>query len=160
MKKRHILVIDDDPSVRFFVEEALRRIGYTVVSVSTAEEALDHLGHDLPALMVVDLQLAGMSGMKLLEKLHEARHDVPSVVLTAHGVPVNARQALALGAVDFVPKPCTMAELRTAVTGALDPAAAARYRQVLLDSLVRDPDQSVDEAREQASSKQRAASSG
>jgi DNA-binding NtrC family response regulator len=150
----HILVIDDDPSVRFFVEEALRRIGYTVVGVATAEEALARLANQPPALMIIDLQLTGMSGTKLLEKLHGAGGDVPSIVLTAHGVPFNAREALALGALDFLPKPCTTADLRAAVAGALDPAHAAHHRRAFLDSLVRHPEQSVDQVRQEVSSQQ------
>lgn len=152
MNNDYILVIDDDPSVRFFVEEALRRVGYRVLSVATAEAALESLAGDPPILMVIDLQLAGMSGLKLLEKLYAGGQVVPSVVLTAHGVPFNARQALALGAVDFLPKPCTTAELRAAVTGALEPTGAAHHRQAFLESLVRHPDQSVDQAREEANS--------
>ena len=151
MENEHILVIDDDPSVRFFVQETLRRVGYAVIGVASAEEALEHLASAPPILMVVDLQLAGMSGLKLLEKLCGLGQNIPAVVLTAHNVPINARQALALGAVDFVPKPCTTAELREAVRSALDPAGAARRRESFPESLVGDAWQSVDRARDKTS---------
>jgi CheY-like chemotaxis protein len=145
-----ILVVEDEPTIYFFIEEALRQVGHAVTSVSTAEEALDYIEGEVPDLLLVDLQLAGLSGMALLEILYDSGQAIPSMVLTAYDAPDNARQALALGAVDFLPKPCTVHELRQTVDWALDPPTRERRRQALVDNLARKPNLSVEEARARA----------
>jgi DNA-binding NtrC family response regulator len=144
------LVIEDEPSVCFFLEEALRHVGHVVTSVPTAEEALAYLEREVPDLMMVDLQLAGMSGMELLELLHDSGQAIPSVVLSAYDAPDNARQALTLGAADFLPKPCTVRELRQTVAWALDPRNRETWRQALADCLAQQPNVSVEVARSRA----------
>lgn len=145
-----ILVIEDDALVRFFIAEVLGRAGYAVTDLPDAESGLAHVERELPDLLVVDLQLEGMDGMALLEALQRANKTVPALVITAQGAPERARQALDLGAVDFVPKPCTAQELREAVAYALDSTVRESRRQALVRCLIQEPGLPVEMARQRA----------
>jgi DNA-binding response OmpR family regulator len=145
-----ILVIEDDALVRFFIAEVLGRAGYDVTDLPDAEAGLAHVGNELPDLLVVDLQLEGMDGMAFLEALHKAKLTVPALVITAQGAPERARQALELGAVDFVPKPCTAQELREAVAFALDSTVREIRRQALVRCLLQEPSLPVEMVRQRA----------
>jgi DNA-binding response OmpR family regulator len=144
-----ILVVEDEPAVCFFLEKALRRAGHAVTSLPCAEEALAWLERQSPDLLLVDLQLGALSGLDLLEVVRGFAHPIPALVLSAHDSRENARQALELGAVDFVPKPCTIEDLCQAVAWALGGGREAR-RQALADCLACRPDLSVAQARRQA----------
>jgi DNA-binding response OmpR family regulator len=138
-----ILAIDDESSVQFFVTEALHYAGYGVTAAGSAEEALGRLNRDHPALAIVDLGLPGMGGLELLPILRARCPEMVLIVLSAHDTPSKALLALRSGAVDFLPKPCTTAELREAVRVALDSVAARQRRQQLLARLEQDEGASV-----------------
>jgi len=145
-----ILVIEDDALVRFFIAEVLGRAGYDVTDLPDAEAGLAHVEQELPDLLVVDLQLEGMDGMAFLAALRSANKALPALVITAQGAPERARQALDLGAVDFVPKPCTAQELREAVAFALDSNARESRRQALVRCLIQEPGLPIEMARQRA----------
>jgi DNA-binding response OmpR family regulator len=145
-----ILVIEDDALVRFFIAEVLGRAGYTVIDLPDAEGGLAYVEQELPDLLVVDLQLEGMDGMAFLQSLRNGGKSLPALVITAQGAPERARQALDLGAVDFVPKPCTAQELREAVAFALDSQVRECRRQALVRCLAQEPSLPVEMARQRA----------
>ncbi len=145
-----ILVIEDDALVRFFIVEVLARAGYKVTDLPDAEGGLAYLEQELPDLLVIDLQLEGMDGMAFLQALADANKQLPALVITAQGAPERARQALDLGAVDFVPKPCTAQELREAVAFALDSHTRECRRQALVRCLIQEPGLPVEMARQRA----------
>jgi DNA-binding response OmpR family regulator len=145
-----ILVIEDDGLVRFFITEVLRRAGYIVTDLPDAEGGLAHLEQESPDLLIVDLQLEGMDGKAFLQALHDADKTLPALVITAQGAPETARQVLDLGAVDFVPKPCTAQELREAVAFALDSRARECRRQALVRCLIQEPGLPIEMARQRA----------
>jgi len=145
-----ILVIEDDALVRFFIAEVLGRAGYDVTDMPDAESGLAYVVQEPPDLLVVDLQLEGMDGMSFLESVQNANLSLPSLVITAQGAPERARRALDLGAVDFVPKPCTAAELREAVAFALDSKARESRRQALVRGLMQEPGLPIEMARQRA----------
>ncbi|RPI54617.1 MAG: response regulator [Chloroflexi bacterium] len=145
-----ILVIEDDALVRFFISEVLGRAGYEVTALPDAEGGLTHVEQELPDLLVVDLQLEGMDGMAFLGALRSAKKVLPALVITAQGAPERARQALDLGAVDFVPKPCTAQELREAVAFALDSTARENRRQALVRCLIQEPGLPIEMVRQRA----------
>ena len=145
-----ILVIEDDALVRFFIAEVLNRAGYAVTDLPDAEGGLAHIEKELPDLLIVDLQLEGMGGMAFLQALRDANRSLPALVITAQAAPERARQALELGAVDFVPKPCTAQELRDAVAFALDNRAREWRRQALARCLIQEPGLPIEMARQRA----------
>src|SRR5690606_16499191 len=114
-----ILVVDDDPSLQRVLEAALEAEGYGVRVVGSAEAATDALGERAPALIVLDLNLPGMSGLDALQAWREAGHAEPVVVLTAQNTVENAIRAMQLGAYDYVTKPFDLGELYGIVAKAL-----------------------------------------
>jgi DNA-binding NtrC family response regulator len=111
METRRILVVDDEPGMRAGLAEVLRRGGFAVELAGTAEEALVRLQADAVDLLVTDLRLPGASGVELLKDLRQSGLETPTVVITAHGTIEDAVAAMKLGAIDFLTKPFSPADL-------------------------------------------------
>ena len=116
MKKIHTLVVDDEPGIRFFVEETLHRSGHDIMTAKSGEEALKIL-RDTPFDMVVlDLKLGGkVDGIKVLEAIRWRWPDTSVIILTAHGSLDTALQAIDYGIEKYVQKPLSPQELRKVV---------------------------------------------
>jgi DNA-binding response OmpR family regulator len=115
-----ILVVDDEPGIRFFLEDTLTRDGYQVTAVETGEAAVRAIAVQEFDLALVDLKLTGMGGMEVLAYLRQQSPDTAVILLTAHASLDTAVQALRQGAHDYLFKPCKTVELRESVrTGLL-----------------------------------------
>jgi len=114
-----VLVVDDDPLMRGFLEEALRRLEVTVQAVPSAEAALSIAGGFAPDLALLDVRLEGMDGITLLGRLEEICPECARVVMTAHGTVDIAIAAMKAGANDFLLKPFTVDALEKVVHKAL-----------------------------------------
>ena len=100
------LVVDDDPGVRHVLDRFLRGRGLRVTTVPNAEDALDSLRRQEPALMMLDLKMDGMTGVQLLETMNAEGLRVPHVWAMSGSVPDDeALAALTLGAAEFINKP-------------------------------------------------------
>ena len=127
MEKIHTLVVDDEPGIRFFVEETLHRSGHDVTTVKTGEEALKTL-RDTPFDMVVlDLKLGGkVDGIKVLEAIRWRWPETSVIIFTAHGDLDSALKAIDHGIEKYVQKPLSPKELRKIVTEVLDARESSR----------------------------------
>lgn len=107
-RPRRVLVADDEPHIGRIIQLKLEQGPFEVTLASDGREALDLL-EDGPEvdLVVLDLMMPRLSGLDVLERLRaDARfRDVPCIVLTAAGQEQQYRQAMALGATDFMTKP-------------------------------------------------------
>ena len=106
-----VLVVDDEESMRFFLQKGLRRHGYTVATADDGEQAVAQWHAERFDLMVLDLRMPGSSG---LEVLHRVRSSDPAAVvllMTAYGSITTAVEAMQLGAADFLQKPFEIDEL-------------------------------------------------
>ncbi len=113
-----VLVVDDDPALRFTLEEVLGEKGFEVVSASSGAQALERLsGVDA---VITDLAMPGMDGFALLAQLKEREPDLPVVLLTAHGNERTAVQAMKAGAYDYLHKPFSTDELALVVGRAVE----------------------------------------
>ena len=146
-----ILAVDDEAGIRFFVAEALRRAGHQVTAVGSGEEALAELQKEAFDLAIIDLRLKGMDGMQVLAALREGWPETAAILLTAHGSMESAIQSLGMGASDYVPKPCSMRELRQTVAWALDPVERERRREALLAGLAHNGYEALEEIRDRLS---------
>ena len=100
-----IAIVDDDQSVREAIRSLLRSVGMVVDLFASAEEFLKSNSLDTNCL-ILDVQMTGMSGLELQERLVSAHHEVPIIFITAHASDKEARmRALKAGAVDFLHKP-------------------------------------------------------
>ncbi len=118
-----VLVIDDDPGVRDYMEALVSRQGYEVFAVADGEEALRKLDTTRPDLITLDVVLPGMDGLHTLEKLKQRLPDVPVVMLSGHGQARNIVEAMRRGASDFLRKPFEVEELELAFQKALEKRA-------------------------------------
>lgn len=112
-------VVDDDPAVRDSLVWLFSARGLTVTPWESGEAFLDGGGCTARGCVLLDVRMAGMSGLEVLDRLEEQGAILPVIVLTGHGdVPV-AVQSLKKGAIDFVEKPFDPEDLVERVQGAL-----------------------------------------
>jgi two-component system response regulator AtoC len=118
-----LLVIDDDPGVREYLQALMSRRGYVVFTAGGGEEALSGLAVTRPDLITLDLVLDGMDGLETLRRLKKRAPDVPVVMLSGHGQARQIVEAMQLGAADFLRKPFEAEELQVAFQKALETRA-------------------------------------
>jgi two-component system nitrogen regulation response regulator GlnG len=104
-KSLEVWVVDDDQSVRWVLEKALRQADMETRVFERAEHLLDAIEHGSPDVLVTDVRMPGMSGLALLERLNERLTDLPVIVITAHSDLENAVAAYQGGAFEYLPKP-------------------------------------------------------
>ena len=131
----HILVVDDEAGVRFFLKELLERDGHQVVAVESGEAALECIAAQEFDLVLVDLRLQGIGGMDVLAAVRDTAPDTPVIVLTAHASLESAMEALRQGAHDYLFKPSQVVEVRESVRTALLKRQAALQQRRLLAQL-------------------------
>jgi DNA-binding NtrC family response regulator len=102
---RRILIVDDEQSLCEMLESDLRRRGFTVAWYTSASEAFAALPSEDIDVALVDLNMPGMSGIELCERVVANRADVPVVVMTGFGSMETAIAAIRAGAYDFIAKP-------------------------------------------------------
>ena len=134
----HILVVDDDPSIRTTLRQALAAVGLAVETAAGGEEALDYLtAHDAD-LVLLDLKMPGMDGQAVLEELGRRRPDVPVVIITAHGGVESAVEAMRAGAANFIEKPFAIDAIRRVVRDTLsgpdEEATSAGYDALISEA--------------------------
>ena len=114
-----VAVVDDDESVREAMESLMRSVGCRAEAYDSAEEFL--LSGRLPKTncLILDVKMPGMGGMALQGLLAAINPPLPTVFITAHWDEATRAQALQLGAVDFLRKPCSDEALLDAVRLAL-----------------------------------------
>jgi FixJ family two-component response regulator len=121
-------VVDDDASFRTAIERRLKKAGYDVATYGTAQQLLDRLpGDNAPGCILLDVQIPGLSGPELQQRLGQLGSVMPIVFLTGHGdIPMSV-QAIKAGADDFLTKPVSSEDLLHAIEKAL------AHHEVLLD---------------------------
>jgi two-component system NtrC family response regulator len=128
-----ILLIDDDPGLREVLAFALREQGHEIDAHPTGESGLAALGSFRPDLVITDLKMPGVDGIRVLRAVREIDPPVPVVILTAFGSIEDAVEAMKDGAHDYLTKPYNRDELRLTVEHALE-----RRRLVLENRQLRD----------------------
>ncbi len=115
-----ILVVDDERSMREFLDILLTKEGETVRTARNAAEALERIEEQLPELVITDLRMKGGSGLDLLRRVKQQHPEVEFLVITAFGTDDTAVEALKMGAYDYVTKPFQVDELKVVVQRALE----------------------------------------
>ena len=115
-----VLVIDDDPGIRDFLEALAMRQGFGVETVVDGETALAELDRIRPDVVTLDAVLPGMDGLETLRRIKQRAPEVPVIMLSGHGQARTIVEAMRLGATDFLRKPFEVEELELAFRKALD----------------------------------------
>ena len=123
-----VFVVDDEPAVSRAIARMLRAAGWRVETFDSAEAFLER--HDGGAgCLVLDVDLPGLDGLQLQQRLHEMGDALPIVFLTGHGdIPMSVR-AIKAGAGDFLTKPVGSDTLNAAVRSAIDRHGVAARRK-------------------------------
>lgn len=103
--KGHILIVEDEASLREITAERLSEHGYRVTQADTGETACSLLTEFAFDIVITDLRLPGMDGMAVIEKARELYSEIIAVVVTGYGTVPDAVAAIKRGASDFVTKP-------------------------------------------------------
>src|SRR5947209_7225156 len=123
---RRVLLVEDEPRLREMLLRAILEMGFEAIGTGTGEMALRVLEKQTFDTIIIDLNLPGMGGMDLLERVHERWPALQAVILTGFGDLEAAKKAIHLDVVDFLTKPCSLSELETA----LGRASARRLQKV------------------------------
>jgi CheY-like chemotaxis protein len=114
-----ILVVDDSPEVREYLEVMLQAVGYTAIAAPDGRAALDLVRSQRPDLIITDVSMPGMSGFELLEHLRSDFAPPLPPVIVVSGFAISADEAVRRGAFSFIPKPFDSHDLLAVVEYAL-----------------------------------------
>ncbi|HEV7610740.1 MAG TPA: response regulator transcription factor [Steroidobacteraceae bacterium] len=114
-----VFVVDDDQSVREALSSLIRSIGLDVETYASAHEYLRRPPQQLPACLVLDVRMPGLSGLDLQRELAQQGREIPIIFVTAHGdIPMTVK-AMKAGAAEFLSKPFRDQDLLDAICQAL-----------------------------------------
>jgi two-component system, NtrC family, response regulator AtoC len=116
---QRVLVVDDEPEMASVIEHGLKRRGYDVRQENSADAAWDLLEREDFDVVITDLNMRGMSGVELTDRIAKNRKDMPVIVITAFGSLETAIATLRAGAYDFITKPLEIDQLVVAVERAI-----------------------------------------
>lgn len=117
--KSKILVVDDEESIREFLDIMLRKEGYEVTCVEDGQRAMDLMKKKNFDLVISDLQMPKVTGMELLKFSKDTYPDVLFMIITAFGTTESAVDAMKMGAYDYITKPFKIDEVRINIANAL-----------------------------------------
>ncbi len=134
---RHVLVVDDEESIRTAVARFLRGRGFDVTTAESGAAALEALPTERFVAVLCDIRMPGMSGLELVPSIVQRDPDVAIIMLTAVNDAPTATEALGLGAMDYLMKPVELGDLAAAVERALHKRALA-IEQRKVERLIRE----------------------
>ncbi|MCJ8275973.1 MAG: sigma-54-dependent Fis family transcriptional regulator [Bdellovibrionales bacterium] len=117
--KPRILVVDDEESIREFLDIMLRKEGYDVTCAEDGQQAIDTLKKRSFDLVISDLQMPNVTGIELLQHTKDNYPDLLFMMITAFGTTETAVEAMKMGAYDYVTKPFKLDEVRINIANAL-----------------------------------------
>jgi two-component system nitrogen regulation response regulator GlnG len=106
-----IWIAEDDRSLRWVMEKAIRREDIQVKSFENGEDLLVALEKNQPEIIISDIRMPGMDGLELLQRIHADHPDMPIIITTAHSDLDSAVSAYQSGAFEYLPKPFDLEEL-------------------------------------------------
>jgi two-component system nitrogen regulation response regulator GlnG len=105
LKPLNVWLVDDDASIRWVLERALRQGGMAPTAFDQADSALAALRRDRPDVLITDIRMPGRSGLELLTQIRASQPELPVIVMTAHSDLDSAVAAYQGGAFEYLPKP-------------------------------------------------------
>jgi two-component system, cell cycle response regulator len=134
----HLLVVDDEETLRSVVSQVLSADGFVVAEAASGEEALEAFRAESHPLVITDIRMGGMSGIELLTAIKLHNPDTQVVIMTSHASLDSAITALRAGAYDYLIKPFESLDLISAVASrAAEKARLVAQNRELLEQLQR-----------------------
>ncbi|HET6973237.1 MAG TPA: sigma-54 dependent transcriptional regulator [Pyrinomonadaceae bacterium] len=116
-----LMIVDDEEAARYGMRRALSTFGYNITEAGSAEAARALLKQNEPDLLLLDVNLPGLSGLDFLRELKSANGNAPLVIIvTAHGSERMAVEAVKAGAHDYISKPFELDDLRLVIKNAAE----------------------------------------
>jgi len=133
----HIFIVEDDSDIMEILEDNLKREGYKTTSLNDGADAVDAIVKALPDLVILDLNLPGMSGFEICKytRGNESTSDLPIIMLTARGEEIDKIIGFEAGADDYVTKPFSPRELLARVKVLLKRSKRTEYDIFQQDNL-------------------------
>ncbi|MBU2064021.1 MAG: sigma-54 dependent transcriptional regulator [Candidatus Omnitrophica bacterium] len=135
MSATRILIVDDDQSFRYLLEETLRKEGYEIASASSGEQALQIFKNDSFDVVTLDIKMPGMDGFTVLSEIKKLKPEQLTVIITAYGAQKIAVEAVKQGAYDYFTKPFDVDELRLVIRRAVECSYLSRENRKLKEEL-------------------------
>jgi two-component system response regulator PilR (NtrC family) len=136
--KPRILVVDDEDSIREFLEIMLRKEGYEITCAEDGERALDLVKKKTFDMIISDMQMPKMTGMELLKSVKDSHPDIVFIMITAFGTTETAIEAMKIGAYDYILKPFKIDEVRINIANALKSKNLEGENRLLKKELVKE----------------------
>lgn len=136
--KHRILVVDDEESIREFLEIMLKKEGYTVTCAENGKVAKEILEKKSFDLVISDFQMPEMTGMELLQYVKDNVPQTIFMMITAFGTTESAVEAMKIGAYDYITKPFKIDEVRINIANALRSLSLEKENRHLKKELVRE----------------------
>ena len=135
VKPLNVWLVDDDASIRWVLERALRQGGMAPTAFDQADSALAALRRDRPDVLITDIRMPGRSGLELLTQIRASQPELPVIVMTAHSDLDSAVAAYQGGAFEYLPKPFDIDQAvdlvrRAAQQHVLPPEPASEARRI------------------------------
>ncbi len=130
-----LLIIDDEESQLIAICGFLRKLGYNVISCSSAESALPIFEREPVDLVISDMRMPGMSGLDLMRKIKPAIPDIMFILMTAYGTVDNAVESIKEGAFNYLTKPIDLDQLEISIAKALESRRLIAENRQLKDIL-------------------------
>lgn len=123
----HILIVDDEPDIRGLLKEILEDEGFSISVAENGQSAREALRARRPDLILLDIWMPDIDGVKLLKEWKENKSfDCPVIMISGHGTVETAVEAIRVGAYDFIEKPLSIAKLLITVDRALETSSLKR----------------------------------
>ena len=127
----HILIIDDERSIRNVLKDILTNEGYTIDEAADGEEGFKKFSTQTYSLVICDIKMPKMDGLEFLQKATEINADIPIIIISGHGNIETAVEAVKKGAFDFIPKPPDLNRLLITLRNALDKTVLVKETKTL-----------------------------
>ena len=127
---RRVLIVEDEPRLSELYGRMMPELGYRAMTVSSGEAALEAMKEEAWPILLLDLNLPGMSGLECLKQVRGRWADTQAIVLTGFGDLEAAKEAIHLDVVEFLTKPCHLGDLEVALD-----RAQKRIRKLVIERL-------------------------
>jgi DNA-binding NtrC family response regulator len=117
---KKILIVDDEENVRYSFRKFYQSSGYEVIEAANGLEAISVVDRQKPDLVLMDIEMPGLSGLEAIQRIKQLQPDIPVVIITAFGTSERVISAMKHGAFDYLEKPFDVERLKTMVAEALE----------------------------------------